>query len=156
MTSNVPLEYNSNLSYYNPQPSVNNQQQSQQNYSQHSSHQHNNSYGMQSQQQSGYGFQPVSMNSQSYAGSIPPFGSSIDSGLSNSGFGSDFDNEPPLLEELGIDLRSIWANTLAVSLPFTSLKSQSERNDRLAEADLAGVSRCASIRKLISICRCTN
>lgn len=156
----APLEYTSNLSYYNPQPQQNNnqQQQQQQQYSgaYAASQQHSgNAFGIQSQQApGGYGFQPS--NSGSYAGmntnsmmSQGAFGSSIDSGLSSStlsgGFGDDFDSEPPLLEELGINLSSIWSNTLAVSIPFTTIKSSSE----VEEADLAGVSRLSDHQSML-------
>lgn len=59
--------------------------------------------------------------------------STNNSGLSLSG-GVDYDNEPPLLEELGINFSEIWSRTLAVSFPFSSNLPSMEEND----TDLAG------------------
>ena len=49
------------------------------------------------------------------------------------GSGSPFDDEPPLLEELGINFRDIWTKTLAVSIPFRAMPTVHED-----DADLAG------------------
>ncbi len=59
--------------------------------------------------------------------------STNNSGLSLSG-GVDYDSEPPLLEELGINFSEIWSRTLAVSFPFSSNLPSMEEND----TDLAG------------------
>lgn len=52
---------------------------------------------------------------------------------SSGGSGSPFDDEPPLLEELGINFRDIWTKTLAVSIPFRAMPTVHED-----DADLAG------------------
>jgi hypothetical protein len=51
----------------------------------------------------------------------------------SSGSGSVFDDEPPLLEELGINFHDIWSRTLSVSLPFRPMPTMAED-----DADLAG------------------
>jgi len=45
----------------------------------------------------------------------------------------DFDNEPPLLEELEIEPRKIWAKVVAVSFPTRTMTPEQE-----ADTDLAG------------------
>ena len=45
----------------------------------------------------------------------------------------DFENEPPLLEELGINFSNIWQKTLYVLIPRKNLKT-----DVLSDGDLAG------------------
>jgi len=63
-------------------------------------------------------------------------GGSMSSSASGSGGGfgsSPFDDEPPLLEELGINFKDIWTRTLAVSLPFRTMPTLAED-----DADLAG------------------
>ena len=45
----------------------------------------------------------------------------------------DFENEPPLLEELGINFSNIWQKTLYVMIPRKNLKT-----DVLSDGDLAG------------------
>ncbi len=52
---------------------------------------------------------------------------------SGGGSGSVFDDEPPLLEELGINFKDIWSKTLAVSIPFRAMPTVHEE-----DADLAG------------------
>jgi len=47
--------------------------------------------------------------------------------------GNPFDDEPPLLEELGINFKDIWSKTLAVSIPFRPMPTVHEE-----DADLAG------------------
>jgi len=42
------------------------------------------------------------------------------------GGGSPFDDEPPLLEELGINFKDIWSKTLAVSIPFRAMPTVHE------------------------------
>lgn len=44
----------------------------------------------------------------------------------------DYDNEPPLLEELGINFKDIWTKTMAVSLPFRPLPTMAEQDSDLA------------------------
>lgn len=51
---------------------------------------------------------------------------------------SDFDDEPPLLEELGIDPDRIIAKTLAVLNPFHSQGVTDDANFLLQDSDLAG------------------
>eukprot|EP01084_Bolivina_argentea_P069863 127049_1 len=46
---------------------------------------------------------------------------------------NDYDNEPPLLEELGINFSNIWQKTLYVLIPRKNLKT-----DVLQDGDLAG------------------
>jgi len=48
------------------------------------------------------------------------------------GIEGDYDNEPPLLEELGINPKEIWAKTLSVSLPFRPLPPLAENDTDLA------------------------
>lgn len=48
--------------------------------------------------------------------------------------GSGFDDEPPLLEELGINFSHIWQKTLAVLIPFRKSDNDLHVNDD----DLAG------------------
>ncbi len=55
---------------------------------------------------------------------VPPMGPLDD---------DDYDNEPPLLEELGIRFDHIWTKTQAVVNPLSKL-----RDDILEDADLAG------------------
>lgn len=52
--------------------------------------------------------------------------------------GSDFDDEPPLLEELGIDPDRIIAKTLAVLNPFHGQSVTDDANFLLQDSDLAG------------------
>lgn len=52
--------------------------------------------------------------------------------------GTDFDDEPPLLEELGIDPDRIIAKTLAVLNPFHGQGVTDDANFLLQDADLAG------------------
>lgn len=52
--------------------------------------------------------------------------------------GTDFDDEPPLLEELGIDPDRIVAKTLAVLNPFHGQGVTDDANFLLQDADLAG------------------
>lgn len=61
-------------------------------------------------------------------------GSMGSSSSSSSGSGgSPFEDEPPLLEELGINFKDIWSKTLAVSIPFRPMPTLHED-----DADLAG------------------
>lgn len=46
--------------------------------------------------------------------------------------GSVFDDEPPLLEELGINFQEIWSRTLSVSLPFRPMPTMAEDDSDLA------------------------
>jgi len=62
------------------------------------------------------------------------FGSPVGGG---GGFGAptnEFENEPPLLEELGINFRHIYQKTIAVLIPFKPLNSDLHVNDD----DMAG------------------
>lgn len=52
--------------------------------------------------------------------------------------GTDFEDEPPLLEELGIDPDRIIAKTLAVLNPFHGQGVTDDANFLLQDADLAG------------------
>jgi hypothetical protein len=72
-----------------------------------------------------FGYGPVGGD---LSGSMGGMGSS-----SGSGGGSVFDDEPPLLEELGINFKDIWSKTLAVSIPFRPMPTVAED-----DADLAG------------------
>ena len=60
-------------------------------------------------------------------------GSGSSSSNGGGGDGSPFDDEAPLLEELGINFRDIWSKTLAVSIPFRPMPTLAED-----DADLAG------------------
>lgn len=46
----------------------------------------------------------------------------------------DYDNEPPLLEELGIDFKLIFNRTISIIIPFKRLPAMSDESD----SDLAG------------------
>lgn len=53
----------------------------------------------------------------------------------------DFENEPPLLEEIGVNIPHIWTKTKAVILPFQKLHGQTIHLDPaiiVEDADLAG------------------
>jgi hypothetical protein len=90
---------------------------------------------------------PQSIPYGGYNSSIPPqppqaYGLSSSSGAgANMNYGAptgpqtdeDYDNEPPLLEELGIRFDHIWTKTQAVVNPISKL-----RDDILEDADLAG------------------
>lgn len=61
--------------------------------------------------------------------------------MSSSSFGEDMENEPPLLEELGINLRHIFMKTKAVVIPFRRLAGNTALMDPsliVEDADLAG------------------
>ncbi|XP_075786610.1 protein YIPF7 isoform X4 [Pelodiscus sinensis] len=84
---------------------------------------HENLYGSQKWQtqelpQAG-AFVPLEMlsSSQNYLGQIwqPTYNPGI---LSHSGYADNFDEEPPLLEELGINFDHIWQKTLTVLNPI--------------------------------------
>ena len=86
---------------------------------------HASPYGGYSPQQQSYGVlggggNGANMNSYG----VPPMGP-LDE--------DDYDNEPPLLEELGIRFDHIWTKTQAVVNPISKL-----RDDILEDADLAG------------------
>ncbi len=55
------------------------------------------------------------------------------SGYAAQGLGGAFDQEPPLLEELGINFEHIWAKTLYVLVPTRAIKSE-----MLEDTDMAG------------------
>lgn len=67
----------------------------------------------------------------SYGGPSGMMSSSMN--MSNAQYGEDFENEPPLLEELGINFDHIWTKTQAVVNPNTVLDEHV-----LDDADLAG------------------
>jgi len=53
----------------------------------------------------------------------------------------DYENEPPILEELGINLDHIWAKTKAVIMPFERVSGKTIHMDPsmiVEDADLAG------------------
>lgn len=66
-------------------------------------------------------------------GDASSMGSMSGSTSGGSGTGSIFDDEPPLLEELGINFKEIWSRTVSVSLPFGPMPTVAED-----DADLAG------------------
>ena len=57
---------------------------------------------------------------------------SMSTSSSGGGSGSVFDDEPPLLEELGINFSEIWSRTLAVSIPFRPMPTMAEDDSDLA------------------------
>ncbi len=59
--------------------------------------------------------------------------SGVASGYAAQGLGGGFDQEPPLLEELGINFEHIWAKTLYVLVPTRAIKSE-----MLEDTDMAG------------------
>ena len=91
-------------------------------------------------QYGGYGnYPPQQMmqpdHSQSYSGQImqPSQGGSSQDTFTHSGYSGSFDDEPPLLEELGINFDHIYKKTLAVLNPFTQTDPKI-----INETDLAG------------------
>ncbi|ETV97134.1 hypothetical protein, variant [Aphanomyces invadans] len=123
-----------------------------QNYSQHTtSDAHAGSYGApqsaghstypggQGFVQSTYTQQPHPPGGPWYAGDLsapsssPLAGSMGSLGDQSVSYGDDFENEPPLMEELGINFEHIWTKTQAVLIPTTSVSEHI-----LDDVDLAG------------------
>jgi len=129
-----PLEYNSNLSYYNQNPNYNNSTE-QSSLNQQASYPTASAlnYGQASSSSTSYSQYSGQMSSDwsfPQASSLP-FDSTINS---NGLLSNDFSDEPPLLEELGINPKDIIRKTLAVSIPFRKIPQLTEQ-----ETDLSGV-----------------
>ncbi|KAK3930919.1 CCR4-NOT transcription complex subunit 6 [Frankliniella fusca] len=95
--------------------------------------------------QQGLDFQSFSASNDKYG--LPPTSTSTYGGYNEpdsfmnpdtTKSGDEFDDEPPLLEELGIDPDRIIAKTLAVLNPFHGQAVTDDANFLLQDADLAG------------------
>ncbi|ETK84253.1 hypothetical protein, variant [Phytophthora nicotianae CJ01A1] len=78
---------------------------------------------------SGPGFHPAPGSSSGLSGTVGSSASYYD----DDGDEDEFANEPPLLEELGINFEHIWAKTVSVLLPTKQINEHI-----LDDADLAG------------------
>lgn len=89
----------------------------------------------------GSAFLSGTMSSGAEYSSVQDNFSAADTGMTYNRSDFDLENEPPLLEELGINIPHIWAKTKAVILPYRKLTGNTIHMDPsmiVEDADLAG------------------
>ncbi|KAG7321191.1 hypothetical protein KOW79_015606 [Hemibagrus wyckioides] len=122
-----------NTDFYQSPYSVDDQNQGTYNYG-NAEDPYNKQYGQYDySQQIGYGAPPMMQPQQPYTGQIYQPTPAFTPTSSQSMYSSSFEDEPPLLEELGINFDHIWQKTLTVLHPMKAADGSI-----MNETDLAG------------------